>query len=47
MLISLEKELLPIFLEKGVYGYISHGKFIDIGVPETYKIANKYFGEAF
>lgn len=45
--ISLEKELLPIFLEKGVYGYISHGKFIDIGVPETYKIADKYLGEVF
>lgn len=43
--ISLEKELLPIFLEKGVYGYISKGKFIDIGVPETYKIAGKYLKE--
>lgn len=43
--ISLEKELLPVFIDKGVYGYISHGKFIDIGVPETYKIAATYLGE--
>jgi D-glycero-alpha-D-manno-heptose 1-phosphate guanylyltransferase len=42
---SLERELLPIFLKKGVYGYISHGKFIDIGIPETYQIADRYFKE--
>lgn len=45
MVISLEKELLPIFMKKGVYGYISHGKFIDIGVPETYQIADNYLKE--
>lgn len=43
--ISLEKELLPAFLKKGGYGYISHGKFIDIGIPETYKIADSYLKE--
>jgi D-glycero-alpha-D-manno-heptose 1-phosphate guanylyltransferase len=43
--ISLEKELLPIFLEKGVYGHITHGKFMDIGVPETYRMAKTYFQE--
>jgi NDP-sugar pyrophosphorylase family protein len=40
--ISLEKELLPVFVEKGAYGYISRGKFIDIGVPEAYKMVDKY-----
>jgi|MudIll2142460700_1097286.scaffolds.fasta_scaffold01436_2 NDP-sugar pyrophosphorylase family protein len=45
--ISLEKELLPIFLEKGVYGHITHGKFMDIGVPETYRMAKTYFQEIF
>ncbi|MGA2462879.1 MAG: nucleotidyltransferase family protein [Thermodesulfobacteriota bacterium] len=40
--ISLEKELLPVFLKKGVYGYIASGKFIDIGIPETYKMAQDY-----
>jgi D-glycero-alpha-D-manno-heptose 1-phosphate guanylyltransferase len=44
-IISLEKELLPTFLEKGVYGYITHGKFMDIGVPEMYKMAQTYFQE--
>ncbi len=43
--ISLEKELLPLFLKEGVYGHISSGKFIDIGIPETYKIADKYLKE--
>ncbi len=43
--ISLERELLPVFIEKGVYGYISCGRFIDIGVPETYKTADKYLKE--
>jgi len=46
-IISLEKEILPILLEKGIYGYITHGKFMDIGIPETYKIANTYFRETF
>lgn len=43
--VSLEKELLPIFirnLEGNIYGYIVKGKFIDIGIPETYKIASEY-----
>lgn len=43
--ISLEKELLPAFIKEGVFGYISSGKFIDIGIPETYKIADKYLKE--
>ncbi|MFQ5788272.1 MAG: nucleotidyltransferase family protein [Thermodesulfobacteriota bacterium] len=43
--ISLERELLPVFIGKGVYGYISCGRFIDIGVPEAYKIADKYLKE--
>lgn len=44
-ILSLEKELLPYFIKKDVYGYISHGKFIDIGVPETYQIADTYLKE--
>ena len=46
-IISLEKELLPIFLGKAVYGYICHGKFIDIGIPETYEKASTYLRENF
>lgn len=40
--LSLEKDLLPGFIKGAVYGYISYGKFIDIGIPETYKNANQY-----
>ena len=40
--ISLEKELLPVFIKNDVFGYIGKGKFIDIGTPETYRIADKY-----
>ncbi len=45
VVISLEKELLPVFIKEGVFGYISSGKFIDIGIPETYKIADEYLKE--
>jgi NDP-sugar pyrophosphorylase family protein len=43
--LSIEKELFPAFLqnlEGDVYGYIVNGKFIDIGVPETYEAAPNY-----
>lgn len=43
--ISLEKELLPKFVENNAYGYVVHGKFIDIGSPESYKIADTYLKE--
>jgi D-glycero-alpha-D-manno-heptose 1-phosphate guanylyltransferase len=43
--LSLEKDLFPMFVKEAVYGYISHGKFIDIGIPETYKISDEYLKE--
>ncbi len=43
--ISLEKELLPSFLGEAVYGFVSHGKFIDIGIPETYFLSGEYLKE--
>lgn len=42
IVLSLEREILPKLVASGVYGYIASGKFIDIGVPETYKIADNY-----
>jgi len=45
IVISLEKELLPVFIKEGVYGYISSGKFIDIGIPEKYINADNYLKE--
>jgi len=43
--ISLEKELIPFFINSNIYGFVNHGKFIDIGIPETYQIADKFFKE--
>ncbi len=40
--LSWEKDLLPFFLGESVYGFISRGRFIDIGIPETYKISGEY-----
>jgi D-glycero-alpha-D-manno-heptose 1-phosphate guanylyltransferase len=42
--ISLEKDLMPLFInDTGVYGFVVHGEFIDIGIPETYRVAGKFF----
>ncbi len=43
--ISWERDMLPRFLDKPVYGFVSQGKFIDIGIPETYRAAGEYFKE--
>jgi NDP-sugar pyrophosphorylase family protein len=37
--ISLEREVFPRLLERGVYGLISKGIFIDIGIPDDFKRA--------
>lgn len=43
--ISLEKEILPELIHKEIYGYIAGGKFIDIGIPETYMSSGEYLRE--
>ncbi|WP_319410100.1 nucleotidyltransferase family protein [uncultured Desulfosarcina sp.] len=40
--LSLETDILPELVKDRVYGFISTGKFIDIGIPETYHIADTY-----
>ena len=37
--ISLERQVFPRLLERKVYGLISKGLFIDIGVPEDFTLA--------
>jgi NDP-sugar pyrophosphorylase family protein len=37
--ISLEREVFPRLLDRGVYGLISTGLFIDIGIPDDFKRA--------
>ncbi|MCP3940378.1 MAG: NTP transferase domain-containing protein [Desulfobacteraceae bacterium] len=41
--ISLEKEFFPKLVGLTLYGYISSGKFIDIGTPESYEKAREFF----
>jgi len=41
--ISLEYEIFPAWIGHGLYGIQRHGRFIDIGTPETYTKAQKFF----
>ncbi len=40
--ISLEKEVFPDWIGKGLYGYKGSGPFLDIGTPESYAEAEKF-----
>ena len=40
--LSLEAGLLPEYARQGGYGYIARGRFIDIGIPESYREAQRY-----
>ena len=42
---SLEHELFPSLVRKGLFGRQCKGRFIDIGTPESYATAEKCFGE--
>lgn len=42
---SLEYSLFPKFINKGFYGFISNNEVIDIGTPERYERALKYFSK--
>jgi NDP-sugar pyrophosphorylase family protein len=41
--VSLEKDVFPSLLERGVYGLEQQGMFIDIGTPEDYARAQGIF----
>lgn len=41
--ISLEREIFPSLIGAGLYGHISQGPFIDIGIPEDYQQAGAFF----
>jgi NDP-sugar pyrophosphorylase family protein len=42
---SLERELFPSLVGKGLFGYQCKGSFIDIGTPESYAASEKFFGK--
>ena len=41
---SLEYDFFPSMIGKEIYGYEADGRFIDIGTPESYFQAEKFFG---
>ena len=43
--VSLEREVFPAIIAKGLYGYHCTGSFIDIGVPEEYQRSQIFFSE--
>ena len=40
---SLEYDFFPFMIGKNIYGYEAEGKFIDIGTPESYSEAERFF----
>jgi NDP-sugar pyrophosphorylase family protein len=42
--VSLEREVFPDWVGRGLYGYRSQGRFLDIGTPDSYAQANVFFG---
>lgn len=43
--ISFENKIFPSWIGKKLYGFKTTGKFIDIGTPEYYQKAEKFFSE--
>jgi NDP-sugar pyrophosphorylase family protein len=41
--VSLEQEMFPAWAGRGLYGYRSEGRFVDIGTPDAYKSAERFF----
>lgn len=40
---SLEREVFPAWIGRGLHGYFSQGEFLDIGTPEAYADAQEFF----
>ena len=43
--ISLEQDILPGWVPEGLCGHETEGSFIDIGTPESYAAAERFFAE--
>jgi len=41
--VSLEYEMFRAWVRQGLYGYLSKGRFLDIGTPKAYATAAKFF----
>ena len=40
--VSMEHEVFPRWIGRGLYGYRSEGRFLDIGTPEAYRAAEHF-----
>ncbi|MBI3611415.1 MAG: nucleotidyltransferase family protein [Nitrospirae bacterium] len=43
--VSLEQAIFPRWIGRGLYGYPSRGRFLDIGTPESYATAEQFFAK--
>lgn len=43
--VSLEREVLPDWIGKRLFGHRSEARFLDIGTPESYARAERFFGQ--
>ncbi len=43
--VSLEHEVFPSWIGRGLYGYTGGGVFLDIGTPESYAAAQRFFDD--
>jgi NDP-sugar pyrophosphorylase family protein len=43
--LSLENEVFPASLVRGIHAFASEARFIDIGTPESYALAQHFFSE--
>jgi D-glycero-alpha-D-manno-heptose 1-phosphate guanylyltransferase len=42
--VSLESEIFPVWVSRGIFGYTANAvRFIDIGTPESYRLAQEFF----
>ena len=42
---SLERDIFPDFIGKGLYGYRCEGDFLDIGTPESFALAEAFLSK--
>ena len=42
-MVSLEYDVFPKLIGKGLFGFASHGGFLDIGTPEDFALAEAFF----
>jgi NDP-sugar pyrophosphorylase family protein len=43
--VSLERDVFPTWIGSGFFGFRAPGQFIDIGTPESYRDAERFFSE--